>query len=374
MYRKHLAAAAMLGFAAMAPGAALAAGDLHSMSWDEIVAQAKEEGEVNWYVWYFQPRYRELAAAFTETYGITVNIPEGTHQGSIDTMLAERGRDTGDIDILAMGAERIDTFDHEAILFGPIRDILPGGEKLIDDLGGYEGHDYAFAYWGNQTGIAYDPEAISEDMLPQTVAEVGAYWQENPGRFGFNYENGGSGPSFIQNMARNIAPDVDFGDGEVTDAKLAGLQPVWDWFLENTDGYVITASNTDSLVRLSGREFALVPAWEDHLFKLQLEGEVDERIKFYIPDWGMNGGGNVNVIPQNAPHPAAALLFMSWVSSAETQTKFNQVFGAAPMHPDADDSFALVPNAMRANSRNWTANPFGEEIKQAFIENVALER
>lgn len=325
-------------------------------------------------MWYFQPRYRELAEAFTEEYGIEVTIPEGTHTGNIEKMLAERNRDVGDIDVLAMGSDRLSTFDHEAVLFGPMRDILPGGELLIDDLGGFEGHDYAFAYWGNQTGIAYDPEEVAAEDLPQTLAEMEAFWAENPGRFGFNFENGGSGPSFIQNMARNIVPDIDYADGEVTDAKLDALQPVWDWFLENTDGYVITASNTDSLVRLSGQEFYMVPAWEDHLFKLMSEGEVDDRIEFYIPDWGHNGGGNVNVIPANAPNPAAALLFMSWVTSAETQTTFNQVFGAAPMHPEADDSFALIPNEMRANSRNWPGSPFGSEITASFIENVALER
>ena len=370
MLRTLLASAAILGFAS----SAVANDDLLSKSWDEIVAQAQEEGEVNWFVWYFQPRYRELAAAFTEEYGIEVNIPEGTHEGNIEKMLAEQGREAGDIDVLAMGAERLSTFDHTQSLMGPLRATLADGANLIDDLGGYEGHDYAFAYWGNQTGIAYDPNAISEAELPQSVEDVAAYWSENPGRFGFNYENGGSGPSFIQNMARNIVPDVDYADGDVTDEKLAALQPAWDWFLEHSDGYVITASNTDSLVRLSGSEFALVPAWEDHLFKLQSEGEVDERIAFYIPDWGMNGGGNLNVVPKNAPHPAAALVFVNWVSSAETQTTFNKVFGAAPMHPNADDSFALVPNAQRANSRNWPANPFGSEITKAFIENVALER
>ncbi len=273
-----------------------------------------------------------------------------------------------------MGAERLSTFDHQAILAGPLRDLIPGGEKYIDDVGGFDGHDYAFAYWGNQTGIAYDPEVIAEADRPQTLDALEAYWTANPGRFGFNYENGGSGPSFFENIARNIATDVDFEDGAITDEKLAALQPAWDWFLRNSDGYVITASNTDSLIRLSGREFAMVAAWEDHLFKLQSEGEVDRRIKFYIPGFGMNGGGNVNVIPNNAPHPAAALVFLAWVGSAETQTTFNQVFGAAPMHPDADDSFALVPNAMRANSRDWPARPFEGEIRKAFVEHVVLER
>ena len=99
--------------AALIAGPALADGhaDLLSMSWDDIVAQAQEEGEVTWFVWYFQPQYRELAAAFTEEYGIEVTIPEGTHDGNIEKFLAESGRDTGDIDVLAMGLDRIDLFE-----------------------------------------------------------------------------------------------------------------------------------------------------------------------------------------------------------------------------------------------------------------------
>lgn len=373
---RNLIASAAL--AALIAGPALADGhaDLLAMSWDDIVAQAQEEGEVTWFVWYFQPQYRELAEAFTAEYGIEVIIPEGTHDGNIDKFLAESGRDAGDIDVLAMGLDRIDLFEPSEMLIGPLTDVLPNGGQMITELGGYDGQGYAFAYWGNQTGIAYDPEVISFENVPQTVADFEAYFAENPGMVGFNYENGGSGPSFIQNIARNVTDlsEEEFLNGEVTDAKMEMLQPAWDWFLEYTDGYVITASNTDSLVRLSNREFALVAAWEDHLFNLQNQGEVDERIEFYIPEFGMNGGGNYNVIPANAPNPAAALVFMNWVSSAETQTRFNEVFGAAPMHPDADDSNALVPNEMRQFQTIWPGNPFNTEVRAAFIENVALER
>jgi putative spermidine/putrescine transport system substrate-binding protein len=374
MYRTLIASAALAAFTTGAHAEAHA--DLLAMSWDEIVAQAQEEGEVAWFVWYFQPQYRELAAAFTEEYGIDVVIPEGTHDGNIEKFLAEAGRDAGDIDVLAMGTDRIDLFDPTEMAIGPLLDVLPDVAASQTEVGGYDGMGYAFGYWGNQTGIAYDPEALAFEDAPQTIEEFEAFFAANPGRFGFNYENGGSGPSFFQNVARNLADlsEEEFLDGEVTDEKMAMLQPAWDWFLENTDGYVITASNTDSLIRLSNREFAAVAAWEDHLFNLQGQGEVDERIAFYLPEFGMNGGGNYNIVPANAPHPAAALVFMNWVLSAETQTRFNEVFGAAPLHPEADDSNALVPNEMRQFSTIWPGNPFNTEIRQAFVENVALER
>ncbi len=374
MIRTMIAAAtaATLATSALAGGHS----ELLGKSWDEIVAQAKEEGQVNWFVWYFQPRYREIAKAFTEEYGIEVMIPEGTHEGNIEKFLAERNRDAGDIDVLAMGSDRIDLFDPAEMTLGPLTDVLPEGPKMRTEVGGHDGMGYAFAYWGNQTGIAYDPEKISEGELPQTIAEFEAFFTERPGEFGFNYENGGSGPSFFQNVSRNIigADWPEWLDGTVTPERMAALQPAWDWFLEHTDGYVITASNTDSLQRISGREFTMVAAWEDHLYGLQVKGEIDKRIKYYIPEFGMNGGGNFNVVPANAPHPAAALVFMNWVHGAETQTAFNQVFGAAPMHPEADDSKSLVPNAMRQYSTIWPGNPFNTEIRQAFVENVVLER
>ena len=350
--------------------------ELLGKSWDDIVAQAKEEGSVSWFVWYFQPRYREVAKAFTEEYGIEVLIPEGTHEGNIEKFLAERNRDKGDIDVLAMGTDRIDLFDPTEMALGPLNEVLPEAANMRTELGGHDGMHYAYGYWGNQTGIAYDPEKITDEELPQSVEDFAKFFTERPGEYGFNYENGGSGPSFFQNVARNIigADWPEWLDGTVTEERMAGLQPAWDWFLEHSDGYVITASNTDSLQRLSGREFTMVAGWEDHLYGLQVKGEVDKRIKFYIPEFGMNGGGNYNIIPANAPNPAAALVFLNWVSGAETQTAFNQVFGAAPMHPEADDSKSLVPNEMRQYSTIWPGNPFNTEIRQAFVENVVLER
>ena len=114
--------------------------ELLGKSWDDIVAQAKEEGQVSWFVWYFQPRYREIAKAFTEEYGIEVVIPEGTHEGNIEKFLAERKRDTGDIDVLAMGTDRIDLFDPTEIALGPLADVLPEGPKMRTEVGGQDGH------------------------------------------------------------------------------------------------------------------------------------------------------------------------------------------------------------------------------------------
>ncbi|WP_319519338.1 extracellular solute-binding protein [uncultured Martelella sp.] len=363
----------MLTTAALALGASAAlAQDLSSMSWDDVVAQAKKEGELNWYVWYFQDDFRRVVEVFEDEYGIKVNIPAGgTAPGNADKLLAASGSETGDIDAFSWGYGDMATLDL-ARMFQPLT-MLPEDEGRINTVNNIDGGDYVLAYWGNQTGIAYDPAKVDENALPQTPDDFAAFWQAHPGEFGFNYENGGSGPSYYSNMLR-VLTDADFDDGEVTDARIAALQPGFDFFNEYADDYVITTSNADSIIRISDGELAMAPAWEDHLSSLQNSGEVRKDIKLYIPEMGMNGGGNGVAIPANAPHPAAAAVFIDWLTSPETQTMFNVTFGTAPMNTNADDSHALVPNSQRQYSVSAAAQPYRGALEEAFVDNVILER
>ena len=203
--------------------------------------------------------------------------------------------------------------------------------------------------------------------------EIAQFWDANPGKFGFNYENGGSGPSFFQNVLR-VMGTADFTSGDSSPEKIAKLKPGIDFFNKYADKYIITAGNADSIHSSSETEIWLAPAWEDHLAGLQKRGEVRKEIKMYIPSMGMNGGGNGVAIPKNAPNPHAALVFANWLLSAETQTGFNRDFGAAPLHPEADDSSALISNAQRAYRQNWASNPFSKDLADHFIEEVMMNR
>ena len=363
MFKKLLAATALVALTTPAHA------DGHA-SWEATLAAAQEEGEVSWFVWYFEDRFRVFAEQFTEETGIKVTIPEGDHIANIDKMRAEASRDAGDIDVLAYGFDQLPNINAE--LFSPLAG-LPADEGRITTVAGIDGGDVAVAYWGNQTGIAYDPAKIAEADLPQTPEEFAAYWAANPGQMGFNYENGGSGPSFYINVLRNLS-GADFNDGEVTDEKVASLDAGIAFFNEHAENYEITTSNADSLTRLSEGEFTMVAAWEDHMAGLQVNGEIRDELAFYIPEMGMFGGGNAVSIPANAPNPNAALVLINWLSSAEVQTQFNAQFGTAPMHANADDSAALVSNAMRARQVPWAAKPFRDTIEERFIEEVIQER
>lgn len=366
---KKLIATAMA--TAMSVTGALAA-DLSSMSWDDIVSQAKTEGQLTWYVWYFQDDFRAAIKPFEDKYGIKVTIPEGNYGGNLDKLIAETGRDVGDIDVMSHGWNALFEMNMQGTYMN-LSGLIPNAEGKSSEINGLDSKGHALAFWGNQSGIAYDPAKVDEADLPQTQADFGAYWSANPNAMGFNYENGGSGPSFYQNILRNLS-DVDFADGTVDDAKIAALGKGIDFFKGHAQHYIITAGNTDSLTRLSDGELSIVPAWEDHLAGLQSKGEVRKDLKFYIPTMGMNGGGNSAAIPQNAPHAAAALVFIDWLTTADTQTAFNVQFGAAPMHADADDSHALVSSEQRKNRVGEAAQPFRGKMEEHFIENVILAR
>ncbi len=360
------------GVAALAISAsAVVADDLSSMSWDDIVAQAKEEGEVTFANWFLQDELRAAMAAFEEEYGITVNIPEGDNAAFNNKLLAEAGNETGDIDVFPRGFNDFENLDLPGLFIK--LDALPADDGRVTELVGIDGQGFAVAYWGNQTGISYDPARIAAEDLPQTPEDFAVFWAANPGKFGFNYEKGGSGPSFYMNMLANLT-GVDLSVPDDSPERIAALEPGFEFFREHAENYVITASNGDSITRVSDGELWMAPGWEDHVAGLQVRGEIRKEIEFYVPSMGMNGGGNGVAIPKNAPHPAAALVFVNWLTSAETQSMFNATFGTAPMHAEADDSAALVPNEQRAYRQPWGAQPFRGTIEEVFIETVVQER
>ena len=112
------------GIALVASATFAMSASLDEMSWDELVAQAKSEGELTWFIWYFQDEFRAVAKSFEDKYGIKVIVPEGSNAGNLDKLLAERVRDTGDIDVIAFGYENIHQWDLDK-LFQQIDGALP---------------------------------------------------------------------------------------------------------------------------------------------------------------------------------------------------------------------------------------------------------
>lgn len=357
----------MIGSIAMFTVGTANSEDLANMSWDEITAQAKDEGELTWFQWYFEDRFRETVKGFEKEYGISVTLPDlDNGDAGLNKVIAELEREQGDVDVLSIPGSRADVVDIPKVFAGPLLALLPNSEDLTDQAEGGDWEGHGIKFWGNQTGMAYNSARTDIETLPKTFEELETWMEENPAQLGFNFENGGSGPSLIHNISRNVLGiNADSIVAETPD-----LAPVFDWFTSREDQYVLTSGNNDSYARLNDGEFTMVAVWEDGIGGQISSGGMPDTIKVYLPDWGMNGGGNIVTIPANAPNPAAALLFVSWLTSADTQTKLNVDFGAAPSNAKSDDTYALIPNAQRGNSTNWGDPLPSDEVVPALIENV----
>ncbi|MFC0179142.1 extracellular solute-binding protein [Thorsellia kenyensis] len=336
---------------------------LANKSWDEVVSQAKDEGEINFNVWYLQPRWRDFVKEFENEYGIKVNIAEGTIDAQFNKLLSEKNDKIGKIDVIALATSRFPIVQkNEAIAR---LNWIPEYSDKVNFIEGFDTGEYAVAFWGNQTGIAYDPDRISEESLPQTFDELNSWIKNNPYMFGYNDpNNGGAGNAFIQRATVLTSGEFDFSSTTVDPKVVTNWSKTWQWFVDNKENIVLTGSGADSITRLNDGEFILVPAWEDHLAGLQKAGAITPRLKFYVPEFGMLGGGNIIAMPANAKNSAAAAVFINWLTSEATQKKLNTEFGTVPM----------IKNQLDPNNQvlGFSAE-YGAELKKQFVTKVMMK-
>ena len=217
---------------------------------------------------------------------------------------------------------------------------------------GYATDGYLVPVYRNQTGFVYDPDKVPNP--PQTWAEFTAWLDANPGQFAFNDPSkGGSGQAFVQTAIVNILGDEDSyaGDTELNESKVADWPKVWDWFNANEDKFTITASNNDSLDRVNQGEVMMASAWDDDTAVSLAKGTLFKRAKLYIPALGMPGGGDSLGIPANAPHKAAAMLFVAYLIRPEVQKQLNATIGSYLARTDVSGRERTDPGGAAAEER-----------------------
>lgn len=135
--------------------------------WDKVLEQAKQEGNVTFHVWYLQSQWRIFVQEFEKQYGIKVRIPEGRLDGNVNKLLAEAGKKKGRLDVIAMSVTQLPVMMGLKALAKI--DDLPGYDDAVHQIQNVDTQGYAVAFWGNQTGFAYDPKQIGNQALPQTL-------------------------------------------------------------------------------------------------------------------------------------------------------------------------------------------------------------
>jgi putative spermidine/putrescine transport system substrate-binding protein len=350
--------------------------DVLSLSWDQVVAQAKTEGEVVFYSWWGEEYWREAARLFEEEYGIKATVVIGE---CLEKTIAEKDAAAGTVDVCLIGGQNVKTSVDAGLWYGPIFPKMPSSAQLDQNLAAYqegvETQGYLVPIYRNQTGFLYDPERVPDP--PQTWDELTAWIQANPKGFAFCDPNkGGSGQAFVQTVLANLAGGIDKykGDTEVAADKVADWGKAWEWFNANEDLVNVTVSNNESIDLLNQGAASLIVAWDDDSLVSLSKGTLFKRAELYIPEMGLPGGGDTAGVLKNAPHKAAGMLFIDFLTSVDMQKLMNATLGSTPARTDIADSPSLIPEDQRQNySTPWVPAAYKAAFIEEFTKNVLLK-
>jgi putative spermidine/putrescine transport system substrate-binding protein len=372
--------AAGLAFGTGQQGATGPGLDLQKASWNQIMAQAKKEGAVTFYAWYFPDFFTEAAAAFEKQYGVKVTIvmaPDSVT--NTNKAVAEKDLATGTMDCMILGGQSVKTVMDLGLFYGPIKGIIPESDKLAPSLWvvqeGVQTKGYSAPFHRNQTGLLYDPDKVKEP-LPQTFAELTAWIEAHPKQFGFCVpEKGGSGQSMMHTVIKELCGGLEkySGDTEVVPSKVANWNLAWEWVQKHKDQITLTASNNDSYQRVNGGELLMAVAWDDGVKDFINKGQMFARAKMYIPKMGLAGGGDTMGVLKNAPHKAAALLWIAHITSKEMQLKKFEMVNAFPARTDVTIPAVMLTENDRANALAWFPAAYKAFMISEFTKNVMMK-
>ncbi|MBO68636.1 MAG: ABC transporter substrate-binding protein [Acidiferrobacteraceae bacterium] len=333
-----------------------------NLSYDDVLARAAEEGEVNWFFWGGSQALNtwvetSVSAAMAEL-GVKLNVTHITNtRDAVDLALAEKatgkGLGEGSVDAIWINGENFYTLAKNDLLFGSFAQLLPSSQYLFwdpsDARSGANLFDFGFPTesrempWGAGQYICYiDTSRLSASDAPTTFAELEAWLQDSPGRFTYIAPPHFNGNTFVQEVMYAHNPDgtghapfmssaESLGSAEIARLitpgfeylkriepnLLGGSDPVYPKD-QNVNETLVASGEVDmacrfgtSAVHTGISNGTLPPTTQNHLF----------------PEGYMIGNKNFIGIPGNAPHPAAALVLANVLASPDSQISRLETIG-----------------------------------------------
>ncbi|MCR9220327.1 MAG: ABC transporter substrate-binding protein [Alphaproteobacteria bacterium] len=332
-----LAKRSVPGLAALGLALALAAPAAGAADWSETVAAA-EGGQVYWNAWggseTTNSYIRWVADRVEERYDVELtHVKLGDTAEAVRKVLAEKtaGRhDDGSVDLIWINGENFKAMKDAALLYGPLDEMLPNfalidpEEKpttVIDFTVPTEGLE---APWGMAKIVfPYDSARIEE--TPNSLKELLAFAQANPGRFTYPAPPDFTGSTFLKQALYELATDADAlldPAGESFDAVTA---PLWD-FLDALDpvlwrgGADYPKSSADQIRMLDNGEIDIAISFNPgEASALITQGRLPETIRTFVFEKGTIGNTHFVAIPYNSPNKAAAKVVANFLMSPEAQ-------------------------------------------------------
>lgn len=347
------------------------------LKWEEVVARAKKEGKVNYYHWGGNDELNvwtdSVAIPETARAGVTL-VPKriaGTKE-AVDLVIAEarsgRGLGKGSVDVIWLNGENFYTLKQQSLLFGSFAKLLPNSKNFEWDEKdpraqlnfrdfGVETELKEMPWSGQQYVCAVNRAFIKPADTPTTFPELKAYLEKNPGKFTYVKPPNFAGNTFVQAALYAFNPDGTGGQPfqktreQLGAAEIARLIKPGMQFLKDLEPLLLggapgklaqhPASAAAAQPLFRNREIHMTCSFGLYAVATQrATGNYPETAEEIIfPKGNMIKNKNYLVIPANAPNPAAALVFIDYMSSVESQVSKLKLLG----NPPGVDAWRLQP-------------------------------
>jgi putative spermidine/putrescine transport system substrate-binding protein len=347
--------------------------------WPKLEEKARGQGSLTLYTFKYEDYFRAVAASFEQETGIQVAVVTGSGEGTYQKILAER-EDRGTVDLWLLSGPQVQPAVEDGLLYGPVIERLPHAEHVnpfdAQYAEGFEHGGYVVPAWRNQAVFVYDTAFVSQP--PASLADLEQWVTSNPQRFTYNDPaRGGSGQAFVNSALYWLTGDPQRYFGHFDQAIVDEEWPeLWAWLRGIGPDVVYAADNDDALEKLARGEVWIAATWEDMFLLWRSDGRLPESIRAYLPEPGLPGGADFLGVPANSTKKAAALLFMDYLLSKESQ---NTLIGVARMRPVTTDvavpeSLAqlMIPTEEFERHRlPWPHPAYKREYKARWAEEVA---
>ena len=373
---------------AAAPGVApgkLNEKNVYTLSWDQIVELAKKEGKVVWYGFgstYERDFFTELCKEFEKETGIKAVYVHGHWFDTVQRLISEKeaGKTVGEIDVvLAWSKPFAMAYEAGAVWDVNLAEIIPNAKgipfvaRYFHDMYPTNGrHLPILAWW---VGFLYRKDLLKyPDDVPKSFDELLDWVKKHPGKFTYCDPNkGGSGHTFLIGLAEWFYGYDKFAFAKFSEERAKEIfyskgkygMTFWE-YLNELEKYcyqpgTYPQGNKATIELFEAGEVILIPMWISITMQEVQAGRLDPKwVGMYIPEPTMPGPFDGVFIPFNAPHKAAALVFINWLLSKKVQALIPQKIGA---YPAVTEAWKDVPDEVKKQPW-WPINePYKDLVK-----------
>jgi putative spermidine/putrescine transport system substrate-binding protein len=352
------------------------------------VATAGDQNMVDYVKDYLAPMF-EKANPGVKVVAVGTGPGDSGSQKIFEKLEAQKkaGTEKWDFDVVVIHQKMAGQMVGEGLL-SAYKDQIQTGSLVTRDTAknalGANVSGYVMPMFHSQTAIAYNPDLAKD--VPNSYADLIAWVNKNPKKFGYNGIKGGmSGVAFVTGWVYAFGGDA----GKLmTGPYDAASKAAWDKALadlkEFNKNVVITPGNAGTLDMLNRGEIAMGPVWVDMFYTWMADGKLPPSMKLKLVAPGMPGQPMYYAIPAKAANAELAQKFVTLATSPEVQgegivKKFNWYPGIDAKHLEGKldpvvwkKLFAdISPEELSSKGMPFPLAQYFNEILEAYERKVA---